>query len=249
MKLTRRDFERFKPLANYVLVKPAMGNSKLELPSGVVLFLDTSYDENKHAETRGTVVRTPMKLTFDKKDPHHTMDWKTEIELQEGDDIIYHYLSAANAVGDGEYIDCEGEIYFLIRYDQIFVAKRGEDVIPVNGFILVEPMAEDVKLNHGLILPDYLKERKDSKKGIVKYIGSCNQAYLPDAWANVVDQDNIRPGDLVVYDPHCDIPLQYDLHANFEGKKTFWRIQRRYISAIIQQGAFENSVEHKVAQD
>lgn len=123
-----------KPLNNYVLVKVKQTNSKVKLEGGQIIYLDTSYQKEKHSDVVCEVVAVPDKLiygfTSDTKEgrPVHkvnSMDWKTEMELRVGDTVIVHYMAYITAFGDDKRAFLlDGNEYFFVHYEKIFLAKR-----------------------------------------------------------------------------------------------------------------------------
>ena len=63
------------------------------------------------------------------------MLYDTDMELRSWRSYYFWYLAYGEAVKndpiDGGY---------CIRYDEVLVAIRGEQVIPVNGIVLIEPI-------------------------------------------------------------------------------------------------------------
>ena len=194
MRLTKKQFERFRPLNNWVLIKPNRGEDEIVLNKGehneMKFYIDFRFDPTKHAPTVGEVVRVPEKLYYSRSNSNST-EWLTDMELREGDTVLYSYLSASIALGmeqntyghtyeDKRIVTVEGDdnIYILVKYDKIYVAKRNEDVIPVNGYMLIEPL-ERKSIDTFLHLPDIVKEaNKDSSMyGVVRYKGSRIEEY------------------------------------------------------------------------
>ena len=54
------------------------------------------------------------------------------------------------------------------------------------------------------------------------------------------DHVDIKAGDLVIFDKNSDLPLQYSLLSNLEGRKTFYRMQRKDLKATVDFHIFEN---------
>ena len=71
----------------------------------------------------------------------------------------------------GEKLVCENKKYVLINYQDIFVAKRNEEVIPVNGNVIMEIID---KTESAL---SYKKETVDTDWAILRYVGKTNKSY------------------------------------------------------------------------
>lgn len=125
-----------KPLNNHVLLKVSSNNKNIRLESGKVLYLDTSYQKEKHSDVVCEVVAVPDKLIFELSDERNprtgdylkmdgSMDWDCDMELQVGDQVIVHYMAYVIAFGDNKKAFVEdGVEYFLCPYDMIYLAKR-----------------------------------------------------------------------------------------------------------------------------
>lgn len=265
-----------RPLNNNVLLKVKQTNSKIKLEGGQIIYIDTSYQKEKHSEVVCEVVSTPEKLIygftndFAEGRPVHkanSMDWKTQMELRAGDTVIIHYMSYQTAFGDDKRTFLlDGEEYFFCPYEKIYLAKRPwtktecdvfwqvnkdkritedwkienqvviEDkqlytVIMLNGYILTQPIEKEVKSKF-LILPD---TAKNTNKKVVKvcFSGSCNEEYIArDKNGNQVYNDaDVKPGDVIVVEKSCDVPLEYN--PTFNGDVEYWRMQKCNVKALV----------------
>lgn len=236
-ELAIAEFNKLRILNNKVLIKPKGGNDEVIIEGyggkKISLFIDTSFETEKHAPTIGEVVKIPNRLVFDRKSTMRTTEFDVDMELKVGDMAIYHYLAPENCIMRKEYVVVDKQIYFIVNYDQIFCAKRGDEVVMVNGYILVEPVVEDVFKSSLLITPDTLKDKNSPVEGIVRYIGTPvrNYLYEKDIQENA---DEPKVGDTIMFTQDSDIPLQYDLHASLDGKKKFFRMQRKDIFGIVE---------------
>jgi co-chaperonin GroES (HSP10) len=124
-----------KPLNNFVLLKVKSNNSNIRLEGGQIIYLDTSYQKEKHSNVVCQVVQVPDRLVYglsSEEDKYgrlmpkeNSMDWKTEQELIVGDEVIIHYMGYVNAFGDDKRaFTLDGEEYFFCPYDFIYLAKR-----------------------------------------------------------------------------------------------------------------------------
>jgi co-chaperonin GroES (HSP10) len=220
--------DTFCPKNNWVLVKPDEGNHKVILKSGVVLFLDTSFEKEKHSVCTGKVVKVPEKIIFNER--FISVDFDTEQELETGDKIIFHYLQSLDNIRESRYIECDGVVYFLVKYDSIFCALRNSKVIPVNGLVIVEPDDEEIKTI--FIVPDSAK-KKSTTTGTIRYIGSPLKGYKD--YPDYADVDELAVGDKVVFDKHNTVPLQYPLHQTIDKDKVLYKMRRIDIAARIDE--------------
>lgn len=218
-----------KLLFNNVLVKFDEPNDHIKVGE-VELQIDTSFNPMQHAITSGTVIGLPSRLIFNPDQPDKTMLYDTDMELQVGDRIIFEYLAYGEAVKndpiDGGY---------CIRYDEVLVALRGDQVIPVNGIVLIEPIditeTEEVKeMSKFLEIPDYVKKQKSESRGVVRYIGTPLRGYAMDTSRTIYEADDLHVGDKVYFNPNYAVHLQYEMHRIFD--KVLYRMRRKDILGI-----------------
>lgn len=247
------NLDAIQPISNYVLVKPDPGNDKITLKNGTELWLDTSYEKTKHAVTTGVVIKAPEQLIYTKEHGPKSLEYITDNELKPGDKIIYHYLQALENIENGRAIEVDGEVYFLIRYSDIFCALRdpltseltGEPVdtgwklvVPINGYVFVEAdPIPPLSTTLDLVMPDMMKNKKSETTGVVRYIGSPLRGYTdyPD-WG--ADKDELRVGQRVLFSKFDSIPLQYSLHQTIDKDKTIYRMHRRDIYGIFETPSY-----------
>lgn len=225
-QISKMNFER---TPNKVLVKPNRGTNEILLSNGVKIFMDNRFGKEKHAPTTGTVIRHCGKLS------DFRMPWITTNELQEGDYIIYSFESAMYAMEDiygRVLLDENKEPYFIIDYEDIFCIKREEQIIPVNGYLLVAPLEEGSVSSFQIIKEDH----NSSRYGIVVHVGQRNKAYHDFGMLRETYdmEEEINPGDIIIFNRNSDLPVEYPLHRSLNGKsQTFFRLQRKDIDGII----------------
>lgn len=160
------------------------------------------------------------------------LKFDVDMEVKIGDIVIFHYMESLNSQRDGRYIDG----MMLIEYSSIFCVIRGKEVIPVNGYLLVEPLEE----KSSEIL--WINGRPSETKGIVRYAGTPVRRYLDDKDASdsvpVIWRDGElkiemkfpEVGDTVVFKDCHAVKLQYPLHALLN--KDLYQMQRRSVTCI-----------------
>lgn len=282
--LTLDQFKYFSPTSNMVLVKPNRGNEEFRLPNGEKIFLDISYNKEMHAPVVGSVVALPEQIYASDAvcddagnviSGNIGMQWDVDMELQVGDTVIYNYLAAMAALDhhEGKMIKCQDDVYFLIPYEECFVAKRQiklpssfttletieifkktgnvlhhhkdcQVIFPINGYCLVEPVEEQTQLKIGALTIDKLDAFKSSsiRYGKVVFTSDGLIRKYCDGDGNP-DIDQVRPGDYICFDVACDLLCEYDLHASLDKNKLFYRMQRRYIHAIISKNLIDNATK------
>jgi len=209
-----------KQLNNLVLIKPNTSHYEhITLKSGLVLWFDQSFEKEQHACTSGTIVGLPEKVVYPKP-------FKPQMELQIGDEVIFHYLDHSNAKSNGT-MDKDGNMF--LPYDFLYLAIRNGEVIMLNGYIVVEGIKETISSNK-LIIPD-ANIKQDETKGIVRYAGTP----LEDGF----DYPEILPGMKIVFPKHCSVPLQFQLHQIVDPDKVLYRMRYSDILAIMDSDPLE----------
>ena len=222
-------------LNNYLCIKLDPENNIVKTPSGFILHLDTTYEPEKHIVRVGTAEAVPDYLIEDGS------PWKTDIEIQEGDRVVMYYLAVQNCLRPEykrfmKYFD---EIWVFLKYHNIYAVIRDGKIIPVNGYVLVEPkedpewerIVEDAR-EKGLEIPDLRKPSKTHVTyGEIAYIGKPNQSYRDTYKSD--KHYNLNVGDMVIMKRIRDIPVEYEYHAKLDGGRKLYRMQRHDILAVI----------------
>jgi co-chaperonin GroES (HSP10) len=207
-----------KPTPNWILVKPDFSATE-KLGS---LHLSTSYDNEKYAPTKGTVISVPDNLVSS------FMDWETTMEVNPGDTVFFHYLTTINAVGiDNRTVEVNGETLFFIKYDSVFAIldSKTSAMKTANGYLLMEPIEVNDDLHFD---SEILKFSKSLAKVVVD--GSLNSKYRYNGYK---DSDLIKKGDIVLLDKACNTfvcnPIYYG-----DKEQSYYRAQRTNVLAILQ---------------
>jgi hypothetical protein len=230
-----------RTFGNHILIKLDPENNFFKLQNGTTLYIDTSFEPEKHATVTGEVFGVPSRLTYTGK-PNIGMPWKTPMEIMCGDRAVIYYLSVVNAFRKEMFkAIIEGEDkYVLIQYQNIFAIVRYGKIIPVNGYCLVEPIenpewiALQERMAKSNLVPVNPKEKSVTSVvyGKVRYCGIPNEEYVDKHTDSGVD---VKPGDIVVMKRISDLPLEYDLHAKIDSGKKYWRVQRRNILGVYEK--------------
>lgn len=222
---------------NYVYIKPDP-TDRIKLSNGTELYLSTTFEETAHAPSSGIVITAPDRLRFDRKNGQASMNFDVDMEVKEGDRVIFHYLTAENAKLDHRLHE-EG---FLVRYDQLYIAIRAGQTICLNGYIIVEPESSLIKTN--MIIPDIAK-KKAKQIGIVKYAGSPVRNYLHpisfDKYGEPIyppSDEAVNIGDRVYFSYHDAVPLQQDSYLHGVLSKTIlYKMQHKDVIAVLSPEA------------
>jgi len=222
---------------NYVVVRLDPPNDRIRLKSGAELFVDTTYEPEKHVVLTGTVEALPIALGFN----GGGLPWETEMELRVGDRVVMYYLAVINCLAKEQkrYIREGEKITIFIKYNNIYAAIRNEKIIPVNGYILAEPLEDpewerllDEARKKGIQIPDMRGQRKrEVTYSKIAYVGKPVKRYLGSRQSD--DGVKVKPGDRVMMRRVRDIPVEYEYHAKLDGGKKYYRIRRTDILAIL----------------
>jgi len=231
----------FKPLPNLVLVKiDSKFTDSIKLTDEFELKIDTSFEPEKHATTFGTVCSFPDRLTYGPEQRH--MPWETSMEIMHGDVVYFTWDAVVVAFGTAKpsvvQVDGDNSIYIIMKYQQLTLAVRGESIIMLNGYTLIEELKivdlpDDLKSSDmvsRLLMPNTVSKKVSARYGRVVSVGSCNTAYDGDKH---YDDPLVKVGDLVAFESFANIPIQYNMHANLIGDKILYKIQRRHLIAVI----------------
>jgi len=227
--------ETKRTLNNLVLIRLDKENDTVK-----ELFVDTTFEPEKHCTVTGTIYGLPSHLQYTGK-PNRGMPWESPLEAKIGDGVILYYLSVVNALKpkEGRHFIEDGERYVLIPYQFIFALVRDEKIIPINGYVLIEPCAdpsieEDKRRMSKLGLELIVTEKRSNSNvtyGVVRYVGIPNRRYVDEGSSD--EGVDVSSGDTVIIRKTNDIPLQYDLHAKIDGGAKYYRVQRRNLLAKI----------------
>ena len=157
---------------NNVLIEPIKRDNEIFI-AGKKFILDNEYLELQNITVVGKVLAVPDEIIYDPKNYGYSMEWKTNMELCIGDTVWCTYLSIKNSISGNDPKIINGNP--CVPYGSIIVAKRGEDVICLNGFVLIEPVKRDDILG---LLPPYLRESPNLNVGYIKHIGTPNAEYF-----------------------------------------------------------------------
>ena len=207
----------------------------------------------EHTERRGMVVKT-VKTIQPGQNGIETMMHDTDVEIREGDEVYFNYLDNINSF----IYKCKDEIYKLIPYSSIILAKRKDEVVMCNGYLLLESVTKEKPSNV------YIPKEEEYREGIVKHAGSLNKMYYQVIMYNDIDKflennpdkniyayndkyvlinhpdrtdygtKNIKEGDHVLLgDTRWKFPLEVYAYARFDERKVYYVCPRHCIVAIL----------------
>lgn len=227
--LSYKELREINIVPNRVLIQVIDNQSNLLVNGEKYLKIDTQFSEEKHAPITGIIVNYSNTLISE------LMEWKTSLDICIGDYAVYTYTSAIHALTPEhgrEFIDEYSNKYLMIDYGDIICVKRGSAIIPINGYLLVEPLEEEYA--SVFKLPTLTSMRY----GRIAYTSKKNEYYISagvkrnDTYDPI---DEINPNDIIVFSHFSDIPLEYEAHLSFNKGKKYLRMQRRDIFAVVNQ--------------
>lgn len=222
-------------LGNNVMVKMDPDNDFVVTPGGLKLYIDTAFEPEKHIVRTGEVVAVPRQIVKTEK----SLPWDTEMEIQVGDRVIMYFLAVQNCLAKERktYVREGNQVWIIIKYQNIYAVIREGNIIPVNGYVLVEPIED----------PEWIREKEKASKlnielpdlrgtskthvtyGRIAYIGKPNKSYDNDRKDDT--HYDLKAGDEVVMKRIRDIPVEYEYHAKIDGGRKLYRMQRHDILA------------------
>jgi len=211
--------------SNWVLIKPDPDDTEIKCGDVKLKLAGADFRQAENFQRWGTVMCVPKKLVA-KDGDKVLLEWTGDIEIKEGDRGCYDYLAALSASGNmydySENKDMSDGTFFL-KYTDLYM-KLQEDVIPLNGYVLIEPVYERLKSDTIETL-----ESKNTVKGVVLKAGSLVKYTKDEFYCE--DTDELKEGDVVLFRPGSDYLIEDDLHRRTE--KKICAIQRKRIMAII----------------
>lgn len=227
-----------RTLNNLVLVRLDKENDSIKLKNGFELFVDLTFEPEKHATITGTVWGLPSHLKYSGR-PNLDMPWKCDMELSFGDRVVFYYLSVMNAFKpeNRKYVLEGDDRYVMIPYDKIYAVFGEGFVRPINGYCLVQqiPDPEQERQRTRLLTvglqPVFFQKKSNTHVTFakIKYMAPPITEYVDE---NSSDEGvDVEVGDIVVLKKTYDLPLEYDLHAKIDKSSKLLRVQRRNILA------------------
>jgi hypothetical protein len=235
-KITPEEFDKMRLMHNNVAIEITHRNQDEKRKSGIIIVQDPkmltahsiesaeTYDTSQHLDRWGVVAKIPDKLHYEKKGRSSSwkLEWRTEMEIKVGDLVWADYYDLHHC----PVFKVDDKYYWVVQYNCLIVAKRGEEIIMLNGYCLFDRVNEGLTSKF-LILPEEI----NTYKGVVRYIGSLNYDY-----ANLKRSDDIEviPGDEVVFRLGAECLLENEQHRFFEDRNLRYE-QRFNIQAVVRK--------------
>lgn len=205
-----------KVTPNWVLIEFDDSNQYLKI-GDTKITIDTTYEPERRAQVQGKVLDFGG-LFFSTKSIN-SVEYDVPLEIQKGDTVMFHFLCVANAIQNGRYSVIDGKKVIYVWYDQLFCSIRNGELIPLNGWIFVEPNVETIQ-SDTIFIPN--PKQVSQRRGVVKYIGQRVARYKSypnqsdfDCDVNIGDEIIFSESDAIkLHDSLGDVPLKgfYRLH-------------------------------------
>lgn len=223
-----KSLDSLKLLNDLVLCKRAKHNVDSITESGIIKTVEATNKDQflyNNADRMVEIIKPPVMLTGDR--------WGTEIEIQEGDIAWISYLDAINCPA----LSYKDEDYWIVNYKDLRVAKRGDQIIPLNGYII----CREIKREHKYL--SHTVENVDKYYGEVLYVGKKNKSYpVPRMQGNEVVIDNkdldgnqdVNVGDIIYKSMgESNHILLEDPYFTYFPEPNVFVLQRRHVDAIV----------------
>jgi hypothetical protein len=172
--------------------------------SGLTLAVDNSWTVSQYAVRHGKVVLLPDRL-ISWKENSRAMTWETDIDVRIGDTVWFYGITSQ----DCEKLSFQGKKLMVLSYEDLYLAKREEQVIMLNGNVLLEPIIKTVKAL------SYESNTTDHIFAKVAYIGKNNYEYEHDK----EDCSDLKVGMTVILHGNSVRYLEQEPYLFFDGKK------------------------------
>jgi len=195
------DIKSIKPGHGYVLVEIPPLVSTIKTPSGIELYIETSFEPERYANVWATVVAVPDRLKtktmLEDRNKKHIISDDKECYVMPGDKVYFHYLTIKNSKKNhnrGMYFEEDGKRYSLLPYSSLFFSVR--QVEKRRPITLEEKMSG--KYNHDtlawfepeyVMLNDWLLIEPVRKGQHVEYIPK---------YGNIIVDDELSTGKIIV---------------------------------------------------
>lgn len=138
-----------KPIYKIFVTIDKRFQDEVTTESGLVLYKDTSFNQEENSTTFGTVVAVPDKYDHSMG----TEDFKANVEV--GDKLYFNFLVT---IDDESRIEIDGKEYWMVDYFNAIALVRNGEVKAVGDYILIEPILEEIETD--LIVPDMVNKEK-----------------------------------------------------------------------------------------
>lgn len=191
--------------------------------TGHSLKLVESTDFSRFARCVGEIVNFGELYYTDIAHNRWFMKYRVPLEIVKGDTVFFHYYCVDEARIDGYHFTEGEDQYIVVHYEDLYVRIRGEEIYPLNGFVLAEPVEK--RYNTSLIVPDIAQGNSENICRIT-HVGAKISEYNYGRDKYKLPDTKVWPGSDRVVVANKLIPVEDGLWQSILGKKTVYRFQR-----------------------
>jgi co-chaperonin GroES (HSP10) len=203
-----------------VLIRPY---SDITITDGGSAIVD-NFEPQYHFSICAEVIAIPRRLRYEgdkllslygkseytnhkrKRATQNSMEWKTNIEINVGDVVMYDYaIRLHEPFQQGLY---------LVDYSALYC--KCDPIVPLNGYVFVEPIADN---------------NNEPTRGIVRVIGKPNDGYLGLHHSEC--EDDVKINDIVLFLPYAGIQIEHKDYNTMGYNYPLLAIQRRNILGLL----------------
>ena len=207
----------YKTQNNNVLVEIDLG---IEVTKGMML--DMTFNPELFPPT-GIVRSVPENLINARDvdgaiDQDNHMEWVTDINIKEGDVVIFDYLTAITNLGWklrdfiewqedwGRWLIIEGKLHIFINYSDLYLRIRGGEYETLNGYVIIKP-SKIVNAFVGL-------EDRNLRTGTCMFSGKANKSYFDEGKHIAMPKE----GEAIIFMDFANIKLVPKFYKMFESE-------------------------------
>lgn len=209
------DIKSIKPGHGYVLVEIPPLVSTIKTPSGIELYIETSFEPERYANVWATVVAVPDRLKtktmLEDRNKKHIISDDKECYVMPGDKVYFHYLTIKNSKKNynrGMYFEEDGKRYSLLPYSSLFFAVRVIGYVDsYSGSSIAKDTARVISLGVNEAV-DFVKSVREERP-LVDYVmlndwlliepirKGQHIEYIPK-YGNIIVDDELSTGKIIV---------------------------------------------------
>lgn len=248
MNITKEQLDNLVIPTNYVIVRPVV-NNKTVLIGNTNIDIDISILPGKHMDTICEVVKVCKELRPTQSDfsyDENGVMYDCDIDLQEGDLALCYFRTLHNAIMgvqerhelwyNGRRINVDGKTHVAMKYDEIYCAKRGDQIITVNGWNIIELRRKQFA-DFGITLPESAYGGKSDYYGVIKHPAKPIMHHEEEDASEGFSA--LSEGDIVMMDHRMVIETESELHVQFFEEEMF-RLQQKDILMVLDEQLTEN---------
>jgi hypothetical protein len=162
----------------------------------------------------------------------NSLEYKTTVEVKKDDKVWFDYRCHYTGFNEQKFIELEEfGLCLLIDYHAIFLRERSGNKIPVNGWIWVKPVQNELKetLEGELANPESFRTTKKNVAEVV-LCGTRIEEYI-----HILTEDTkhkLTKGTKILFHEKIATPLEYGLHES-EGLEGLLKIKRKDVIGIL----------------